>query len=241
MPARDHPAHTDDDDLDSVLSVLDFDGTITADDCMAVVLARHVAQWPQLQAAVARGRMTQVDAFEKAVRLLRVPRELVLADFAEAAALRRGFGEFLGWLLGQRARAAVISAGFRPGIEAVWRREGLPAIPVYAAELVGEPGHELEMVLDGRFGDCPICGAGHCKAAVIRSLRREGDFVVAFGDGSRDLCMARAADCVFARADLARLCERDGIPWTPFEDFTSAPPELLEQHRAHRWPASTAP
>jgi HAD superfamily phosphoserine phosphatase-like hydrolase len=213
---------------------MDFDGTITVDDCMDVVLARHVAQWPRLSAAVDNGQMSKVEAFEVAVGLLKISREQVLDDFADAAALRRGFGEFLGWLLDGGGRAAVISAGFRSAIEAGWRREGLPDIPIVAAELTGDVRRGLRMAFDQRFGDCPLCGQGHCKADVVRALRREGEFVVAFGDGSRDLCMAREANCIFARADLARLCERDGIPFVPFEDFTGARPELLAQHRVHR-------
>jgi 2-hydroxy-3-keto-5-methylthiopentenyl-1-phosphate phosphatase len=222
------------DDLDRVLAVMDFDGTITVDDCMEVVLARHVSEWPRLMAAVHGGRLSQVDAFERAVELLKTPRQRVLNDFAHAAVLRRGSGEFLGWLLARRARAAVISAGFRPAIEAVWRREELPETPIVAAELAGDVETGLRMVFDERFGDCPLCGRGHCKADVVKSLRREGDFVVAFGDGSRDLCMAREADCVFARGDLARRCEREGMPYVPFEDFADMPQALLEQHRAHR-------
>lgn len=233
MAARDHTIRTTGDDLHRVLTVMDFDGTITVDDCMEVVLARHVPQWPRLTAAVLGGRLSQVEAFEKAVGLLETPRERVLNDFADAAVFRRGFGDFLGWLLAERARAAVISAGFRSAIEAVWQRHGLPEIPVYAADLAGDAGRGLRMVFDERFGDCPLCGRGHCKAAVVRDLRRARDFVVAFGDGSRDLCMAREADCVFARAALGRLCDRDGIPWVPFEDFTGARQAVLDRYRAH--------
>jgi HAD superfamily phosphoserine phosphatase-like hydrolase len=222
MATSDHRAHIAPADGGRLLVVMDFDGTITLDDCMDVVMALHVPSWPELSAAVQRGRLTQVAAFERATRRLRSPRPAVLADFVAAAELRPGFKEFLTELLEGGARAEVISAGFRAGIEAVWRREGLPSIPVRAAALdAGETGG-LEMVLDERFGDCPVCGPGHCKAAVVSALRGPGDVVVAFGDGVRDLCMARAADRVFARAALARLCEREGVPWTPFERFDGA-------------------
>jgi HAD superfamily phosphoserine phosphatase-like hydrolase len=222
MATREHRTHIASADLGRLLVVMDFDGTITLDDCMDVVMAAHVPSWPEFEAAVQRGRLTQVAAFERATRLLRASRTVVLADFVVAAELRPGFREFLTGLLDGRARAVVISAGFRAGIEAVWRREGLPTIPVCAASLdAGEAGG-LEMVLDERFGDCPVCGPGHCKAAVVSALRRRGDVVVAFGDGVRDLCMARAADHVFARAALARLCEREGVPWTPLERFDDA-------------------
>lgn len=200
---------------------MDFDGTITTADCLEVVLRRHVAAWPRLTEAVRGGRLSQVGALDEAVGLLKIPRERILCEFAEAAVLRRGLREFLDWLLHVGGRAAIVSAGFREGIEAVCRREQLAATPVYAGELCGtaEAGFRLE--LHDSYGDCPICGSGCCKGAVVRRLRRAGDVVLAFGDGTRDLCMAREADLVFARGRLARLCNREGIAWHPLDDFTS--------------------
>ena len=220
-------AHHAADSLQHVTVVLDFDGTITLDDCLRLVLARHVPQWPALMAAADEGELTQVGALETAVGLLRPPREQVLQEIADAAVLRAGFPAFLERLRAGHGRAVVISVGFRDGIQAVWRRKGLPAILTYAAELADD-GPSYRLVLDPQFGDCPICGPRHCKGSVVRSLRRRGDLIVAFGDGSRDLCMAREADVVFARAELARLCRRETIPWFPLEDFTRAWQTLLE-------------
>lgn len=221
-------------DLHEVLVVIDFDGAITTGDCMDVVLRRHVAEWPRLVQAASRGTLSDVHALELAVRQLRVPWELVVAEFAEAAELRRDFGGFLDRLRTGAATAAVVSAGVRERIEAVWRREGLPATPLYAAELRGDAEHGFALKLDQRFGDCPLCGPGRCKGAVARSLRRASDFVVAFGDGARHLCMAREADLVFARSKLARLCQREAIPARPFEDFTTAGDELAAWLKAAR-------
>jgi 2-hydroxy-3-keto-5-methylthiopentenyl-1-phosphate phosphatase len=39
--------------------------------------------------------------------------------------------------------------------------------------------------------------------------------------------MAREADVVFARAELARLCRRETIPWFSLEDFARAWQTLL--------------
>jgi 2-hydroxy-3-keto-5-methylthiopentenyl-1-phosphate phosphatase len=212
--------------LRRVLAVMDFDGTITSSDCMETLLCRHVATWPGLVEAVRDGRSSQAAALAEAVAQLRIPRERVLREFAESAVLRRGFREFLERLLGGGGRAAIVSVGFREGIEAVWRREQLAAIPVYAGELLGDPETGFTLSLHEAYGECPDCGAGRCKGAVVRRLRREGDVVLAFGDGSRDLCLAREADLVFARARLARLCDREGIAWHPLDDFSRAVREL---------------
>jgi 2-hydroxy-3-keto-5-methylthiopentenyl-1-phosphate phosphatase len=205
---------------------MDFDGTITSRDCLLMILQRHVADWPRLARAIHDGRLTEVQAIERALQLVRLPRDRLITEFVEAAELRPGFGGILGSLRACGARVAVVSAGFRDGIEAVWRREDLPAVPLYAAGLRGDAEHGFELDFDRRFGDCPLCGRGRCKGALVRSLRQEGDLVVAVGDGGRDLCMAREADLVFARGRLARLCEREGIQSRPFADFTEMGGEL---------------
>jgi HAD superfamily phosphoserine phosphatase-like hydrolase len=212
--------------LRRVLAVMDFDGTITSGDCMETLLRRHVPTWPGLVEAVRDGRLSQAAAVAEAVALLRIPRERILREFAGLAVLRDGFREFLDQLLGGGGRAAVVSVGFREGIEAVWRREQLAAIPLYAGELLGDPEAGFTLSLHEAYGECPDCGAGRCKGAVVRRLRRDGDVVLAFGDGGRDLCLAREADAVFARARLARLCDREGIAWQPLDDFRGASREL---------------
>jgi 2-hydroxy-3-keto-5-methylthiopentenyl-1-phosphate phosphatase len=230
---------TDPAGLRRVLAVIDFDGTVTAGDCMETLLRRHVADWPRLTEATRGGRLSPAAALEEGVGRLRIPREQILREFAEAAVLRPGFGEFLDWLLGAGGRAAIVSVGFREGIEAVWRRERLAAIPLFAAELRGDGGTGFGLQLHDSYGDCPICGTGRCKAAVVRELRRDGDLVVAFGDGARDLCLAREADIVFARARLTDLCDREGLAWRPLDDFTAVARDLAGQ--IARIPAGDTP
>lgn len=200
-----------------VLVVMDFDGTVTTGDCLEVLLQRNVAAWPRLAQAARDGGLTEVRAIERALQMLRLPRDRVVAEFVAAAELRGNFRGFLEALQSLAAKSAVVSAGPREGIEAVWRREKLPAVPLCATELRGDAEHGFELDFDQHFGDCPLCGPDRCKGAVIRSLRHEQDFVVVFGDGGRDLCMAREADLVFARSRLARLCDREAIPARPFE------------------------
>jgi hypothetical protein len=101
--------------------------------------------------------------------------------------------------LDRGARAFIISVGFAEGIEAVWRRDGLPSVPTLASSLAGDERLGYHLPVDERFGDCPICGEGTCKGPAVDALRRPGDPVVAFGDGARDLCMARRARMASSR------------------------------------------
>ena len=209
-----------------VLAVMDFDGTMTTRDCMIAVLERYVEEWPRVADAARAEGLGEVMAVERGLGLLRLPLEQVVAAFVETAELRPGLGRFLVWLLGAGGSAAVVSAGIREAIESVLQAGGLPAIPVYAAELDGDAAHGYTLALHEDFGDCPVCGSGRCKGPLTRGLRRPGRLVVVFGDGGRDLCMAREADLVFACGRLLRLCAREGIPARALTDFGAARVEL---------------
>ena len=229
-------------DLGNVLVVMDFDGTITTDDCMEAVLSRHVVGWRSIAAAARAEGLSDLAVIERGVHLLRLPREQIVGSFIDLTELRPGFQAFAEWVLAGEGRAAVASAGIREAIEAVWRAADLPCVPVYASELLGTAESGFRLVPHERFGDCPICGRRRCKGALTRSLRRADDVVVAFGDGARDLCMAREADLVFARGRLLELCERDGIAAMVFEDFGHAAADVtawLRRDAGRSRPAST--
>jgi 2-hydroxy-3-keto-5-methylthiopentenyl-1-phosphate phosphatase len=213
---------------------MDFDGTITELDCMDALFRRHLESYPRLIRAMRSRELRPAEAVRRGVAALPISRTQVLQEFSDVAVLRQGFATFLRDLLAGGGRAAVISAGFREGIERAWRREGLSDIQLFAGELLEDPsnGHSLE--LHPAFGDCDVCGRHACKGPIVDGLRRPGDLVVAFGDGLRDLCMARAADLVFARSGLARSCEREGIAYVPLEDFTSALATMTERLDAER-------
>ena len=205
-----------------MLAVMDFDGTITERDCMDTLFRRHLTSYEDLIAAMRSGQLRPADAVRRGVSELPIAVDQILEEFSQAAVLRGGFAEFLRRLVAGGGRGVVISAGFREGIERAWRREGLADVELFAGELLADPlnGHRLD--LHPAFGDCDVCGPRVCKGPIVDGLRRPGDVLAAFGDGQRDLCMARRADLVFARSGLARSCEREGIAYVPLEDFTTA-------------------
>lgn len=208
-----------------VLAVMDFDGTATTADCMPLVLGRFLDDWRGMYTAARAEGLSQVAAVGRGLASLRATQEEVVAAFVEVSVLRPGLAGFVARVLGDGGEAAVVSAGVREAIEAVLRGGGVPAIPVYAGELMGDPARGYSLDLKG-FGDCPLCGPGFCKGPVVRALRRPGQTVVAFGDGARDLCMAREADLVFARGALLGLCEQEGLQVRELTDFDDASVQL---------------
>ena len=206
--------------------LLDYDGTVTDREYGVLALQQLTGDaWR----AARRGRRARRD------RPRRVPappgraghhlKDELIDTCARDARLAPGFAEFLTGLVAGGARVAVVSAGFREAIEAVWRREALPPVELFASAIVprdGVAGPPWTVRFDPRLGDCPTCGPDACKGGVLRRLRRPGDTVAVFGDGVADLCLAREADVVFARGRLPELCEREGIAYHRLSDYRPA-------------------
>lgn len=207
-----------------MLAFLDYDGTLTTHECNEIALQRFAGDaWRPIEDDIRAERLGHAEGFDLQVRLVRAPRAELVGALVEAAVPSPGLHLFLETLEQRGGRAVVVSAGIREAIEAVWRRESLPPVRLYASELVGEgpdsgPPYRLEF--NPALGDCPRCGPGVCKAALLRELRRPGETVVVFGDGSSDLCPAREADLTFARDHLAERCAAEGLEWRPLPDFT---------------------
>jgi HAD superfamily phosphoserine phosphatase-like hydrolase len=218
--------------MSRLLVVMDFDGTITTGDCLDSVLRRHTQGWPGMLERVARLEIGRVQALKEQIGQLHLPRQQVLAEFAAAAAVRPGFGSFLRWLAAGGSRTAVISLGLTEGIAMVWQRESLPPVRVYGSEL-RSTGTNLEIEVSDALGDCPTCGRGACKGQIVRNLRHAGDLVVACGDGTADICMAREANLTFARGSLAAACEREHLNWQPLSDFNNVRAALSTWLAAH--------
>ena len=63
--------------------------------------------------------------------------------------------------------------------------------------------------------DCGGCG--NCKSSHVDAARQQGKFVIYVGDGLSDRCAASRADLVFAKGDLRKYCEEQGIPYREFD------------------------
>lgn len=224
-----------------LLALLDYDGTVTTQECNEVVLQNLVGDaWRHFEDEVRDGRMSHGECLRRQVALVRAPRTEFLGALVEAARPAPGLAAFFAALAERGGRGAIVSAGFREAIQAFWRRENLLALDIFAGELVaaGQDGQPpFDIAFNAAFGDCPRCGPAQCKAAVLRALRRPGDVVLVFGDGAGDLCMARQADLTFARGFLAERCEAEGLEWRPLPDYEAIWNEVdnwLEQRSAQR-------
>ena len=215
--------------LARLLVLLDYDGTVTAHECNDLVFQNLTGDaWREPEEALHRGLIGHAECFTRQVAMVNVPRAQFIDETIRSAELAPGFREFLRALHEAGTRTAIVSAGFRETIEAVWLHNALPPVELFASELIGEQP-PFRVAYNPALGDCPVCGAGACKGALARSMRRPADVLAVFGDAHSDLCMAREADVIFARGTLVELCEREGLVCHELRDYRAALAEL----RAH--------
>ena len=199
--------------------LVDYDGTIATADVSDEVMRRHAPldEWAPLERAYLNGQMGSRE-------LLR--RQAALLDDSSGEIARMGRDEphdptFAPFAEGLRARGIpieVVSDGFGFFVKAALADMGLPEIPVITADTTFDDGH-VRIAFPNGNPDCLVCGT--CKRARIFHHRAAGRHVVFVGDGYSDLYAAGHADTVFAKPELAALCDQRGWPYRTWTDFAS--------------------
>lgn len=166
---------------------------------------------------------------------------------------------FPGFVAAVRRHAAtieVVSDGLGFYLEPALRRLGVGDLPIATNEsrLPGAQGDlRAEMTFPYGHPRCFVCGT--CKRERVLRHREADRAVVFIGDGISDRFGAAHADVVFAKANLARMCDGEGWAyqrWDRFEEITAwvesafgdgrlpASREGFPNWRAHHAPAPRA-
>jgi 2-hydroxy-3-keto-5-methylthiopentenyl-1-phosphate phosphatase len=188
--------------------VLDWDGTVTAQDTLHVAIAHFgdVGVFRRLEEEHGRS-LTIHEVIAVEMETITAPLAEVTAYLVEHVPVRDGFRELV-----EQHDPLIVSAGFVELIEPVLLREGVEA-RVLANRLDPSPQGWRAVFRDDT--PCTVCGEPCKRAAVLAG----GDDVVFVGDGVSDRCAALAARRVFARDGLARWLDEQGVRYEPFEDL----------------------
>jgi 2-hydroxy-3-keto-5-methylthiopentenyl-1-phosphate phosphatase len=198
-----------------MLLVLDFDGTVTDEDLIDVLVRDWSPEvWQRTETALAAGELPLNDVLVEQLSGVRATEQQVIAFLEERATIRAGLPELIEFCRERFIEPVVISSGFHEVIEPILHRHGID-VPVIAHRAAFS-AEGATVTLIAREA-CHVCGE-ECKRADTARLAN-GRPVAYVGDGVSDRCAAASADLVFARAALARYLERDGIPFLPFDDF----------------------
>jgi 2-hydroxy-3-keto-5-methylthiopentenyl-1-phosphate phosphatase len=196
--------------------VVDFDGTITEDDMLIAIedAFGEPSDVARVDALFDAGELTLREEISGKFASVTAPLDEVVAWTVEHARVRPGFRGFVELARERGWRVVIVSSGFQELIEPVLEREGVQA--ELRANRVDTSGGNWRVLWS--YGEpCEACGES-CKRTVVRELAA-GDEIVYLGDGYSDRCAALASDRVFAIRGLATYLEREGVPYTPFDDF----------------------
>jgi 2,3-diketo-5-methylthio-1-phosphopentane phosphatase len=213
---------------DLVLS--DFDATISVIDTgLAMINAlspEDAAEAWEDEWAWRRGEMSSRECLRRQWRLFRRTPEEALA-FVDGLELDEGFFELLALVRERGAGIAVLSDGLDFYLDRAFADWGITTCGddecVRSTACLARYANAACLTAEGieiTFPHATECGqCGNCKAAHLFRLRPGFARVIYIGDGHSDLCAARYADVIFAKAALAEDCARAGRAFVAFERF----------------------
>jgi len=195
--------------------LLEFDGTACPHDVSEALLETFGEPgWRDLDDAVERGEIGIRACVDRQARMLRAPRDRMLAFALERFSVDPTLPPFVEWARRAGLPLRVVSDGFGFHVRPMMRAAGLGSIEVLTNELD-----------DGALthpGGHPTCvGCGTCKMLAAVDLRDRHGAVAFVGDGTSDRYGALYSNVVFAKGRLAQICRRDGVsfvPWRTFDD-----------------------
>lgn len=216
-----------DDFLPNVL-VSDFDGTMTRHDFYLLAIESLIpAGCPDYWAEFRDGRKTHFEALQHYFASITASEEEV-QHVLQQMELDPGLATAVFDLKRAGWDVVITSAGCDWYIHRLLNQAEV-SLKVYANPGSFEPGHGLHMSLptDSAFLSKTL---GVNKTQVVQHLLNSGRRVAFAGDGFPDAEPARLVDesLRFARGDLSRVLESDGLRYRPFEIWSDIARGLLK-------------
>jgi 2-hydroxy-3-keto-5-methylthiopentenyl-1-phosphate phosphatase len=197
--------------------VLDWDGTVTERDTIALVIGWFGDAATYRRNGQLMGRsLTHDQALADSFATVRASLPEVVDRLLRNVRIRPGFRALV-----ERHRPLVISSGFHELIEPVLAREGVSVDLLANRVDASSEGWKV------RFRDRAVCTA--CGEPCKRSSLPHGDVAYA-GDGYSDRCAALAATRVFATGALAEWLPAQDVAFERFDDFYDVLAALEARH-----------
>jgi len=194
----------------------DFDGTITRTDVAEAILQEFgPPEWWEIEELHRARKIGTRETMSRQFALLRAKQDDLLQFVDAHVELDETFRAFVRFCEARGYRLEIVSEGLDFYVRYLLRKWGIQ-LPVRTNHAVFERGG---VTIEYPWADatCTLCGT--CKLLRLFQLRVEGYRMAYVGDGPSDLCPAIEADLVFAKEELARLCDEEAIPYVRFERF----------------------
>ena len=207
----------------------DFDGTVSRRD-VGYSLFRHFSNGrnEDLLPDWKAGRLSTRDCLRMEAEMVHASADEILG-FVDRFELDHTFPELVSFCRGNKLPLMIVSEGMDFYIRRLLTRYDLADLTVLSnIGHIQNGGLRIEFPYTTR--QCEGCG--NCKAARMVEYRNkiaEPCRIIFVGDGYSDACAAREADLVFAKKDLVRYCQAEGISYTAFDNFRDVICRIKEQ------------
>jgi 2-hydroxy-3-keto-5-methylthiopentenyl-1-phosphate phosphatase len=212
--------------------VSDFDGTMTQHDFYQLAVESLLPPGtPDYWIDYRAGAITHFEALRRYFAAIRASEEDVLKVVARMQ-LDPGLGPAVRALRAAGWDVVVTSAGCAWYIDRLLSEAGVN-IEVYANPGRFKTGEGLlmEMPKDSPFRS-PLLGVD--KTKIVQTLLNEGRCVAFAGDGFPDVEPARLVpdDLRFARGDLAKVMQKEGLPFQRYERWSEIATKLVSRKQS---------
>lgn len=209
-------------DYKNMAVLIDFDGTITDKDTNVELFNKKgdiKLNLMELNKSEESKDMTHLDKMNFIFDHIKIREEeyedFILSNFK----LTDGFKEFYDKLKEYNIPVAIISGGFKNGIDVFFKKHGIEGLDVYAHELEFND-RDIRINFYGDPMDCCENGpCGNCKILRYEEFKELKDNIVFIGDGFTDRWVASRAEILFAKSDLIKFCEDNKIDYIEWNDF----------------------
>ncbi len=204
--------------VEKTLILCDFDGTASPVDVGNRLLDRFTGDgWEEIDRDYCAGRIGSRAAYKKIAPMFRGTRTEMLQYVLAIAALDRDFELFYRLCLQNGIDVKIVSDGLDFYIEALLIKHGLAQVEYHANCTVFKEDDRVSFEFPGASEDCGRCG--NCKRAILERYRPDYNRIIYIGDSYSDVCPAKIADLVFAKATLYKQYSHNGHRCVYFENF----------------------
>jgi len=207
--------------------VCDFDGTITRSDVIDNILQRFAdPAWEAVEDQWLAGDIGSRECLSRQLAMVRATPAQLLGYF-DSVEIDPAFPDFVDHVRELGASIEVVSDGIEQAIARILARNYCSLLPILANRL-RQTGQDSWRIDFPHSSDACRAASGNCKCKSTPA----GKQVLVIGDGQSDMCVAGDADFVFAKGRLAEHCERQGIAYARFDDFSELPALLARLPKA---------
>jgi HAD superfamily phosphoserine phosphatase-like hydrolase len=231
----------------------DFDGTITTQDTLVMILDRFAGcAWKTVAKDILNNEFGTAIGLKKEIALCnpkKTTREAIVKLLKEDIEIDLHFKPFLGFCAAYNYEFMIVSGGFSLCIDTILEKYGLGKLPYYANKLLfprlnptrrnswrgpassclseGLAGEKDKLAIEYPYASQKCNKCGNCKTMHLERYRRAGYRITYIGDSITDTCPAKHADLVFSKGHLTGYCLDKNIAHINYQTFADIQEYLM--------------